>query len=33
VDPPHFHLWLGASAAAFLTATVPWAALALARRP
>jgi uncharacterized protein involved in response to NO len=32
VDPPHFHLWLGASAAAFLTATVPWAALALARR-
>src|SRR5438270_789290 len=33
VDPPHFHLWLGASAAAFLTATVPWAALAMARRP
>jgi len=32
VDPPHFHLWLGASAAAFLSATVPWAALALARR-
>ena len=32
VDPPHFHLWLGASAAAFLTATVPWAALAMARR-
>jgi uncharacterized protein involved in response to NO len=31
VDPPHFHLWLGASAAAFLTATVPWAALALRR--
>src|SRR5438105_10287329 len=33
VDPPHFHLWLGASAAAFLTATVPWAALTLGRRP
>lgn len=33
VDPRHFHLWLGASAAAFLSATVPWAALALARRP
>jgi uncharacterized protein involved in response to NO len=32
VDPRHFHLWLGASAAAFLSATVPWAALALARR-
>jgi uncharacterized protein involved in response to NO len=32
VDPPHFHLWLGASAAAFLTATVPWAALTLRRR-
>jgi len=32
VDPPHFHLWLGTSAAAFLTATVPWAALLLARR-
>ena len=32
VDPPHFHLWLGASAAAFLTATVPWAALTMARR-
>jgi uncharacterized protein involved in response to NO len=32
VDPPHFHLWLGASAAAFLTATVPWAALTLGRR-
>src|SRR6266851_1609298 len=31
VDPPHFHLWLGASAAAFLSATVPWAALALRR--
>jgi uncharacterized protein involved in response to NO len=33
VDPPHFHLWLGASAAAFLTATVPWAALTMGRRP
>ena len=32
VDPPHFHLWLGTSAAAFLGATVPWAALTLARR-
>ena len=32
VDPLHFHFWLGTSAAAFLTATVPWAALALARR-
>jgi uncharacterized protein involved in response to NO len=32
VDPRHFHLWLGASAGAFLTATVPWAALALTRR-
>jgi uncharacterized protein involved in response to NO len=33
VDPPHFHLWLGASAAAFLSATVPWAALTLGKRP
>jgi uncharacterized protein involved in response to NO len=33
VDPLHFHLWLGASAAAFLTATVPWAALAMVKRP
>lgn len=32
VDPPHFHLWLGTSAAAFLSATVPWAALAMTRR-
>jgi uncharacterized protein involved in response to NO len=27
LDPPNFHLWLGMAAAAFLTATVPWAAL------
>jgi len=26
LDPPHFHLWLGASSAAFLGATIPWAA-------
>lgn len=32
VDPPHFHLWLGTSAASFLSATVPWAALAMTRR-
>jgi len=32
VDPARFHLWLGTSAAAFLGATVPWAALTLSRR-